>query len=124
MTATHTSREAAGARRAAIYAHESVDAVGDAHNVAGQQAVAEPYAERHHLTVAAVFTGNDISAKNPGWRPGYEAMMEAAARAQFEVIIVTHTSRLWRNRRERAGGTRSSAPPASRCWPSRTPRWT
>src|SRR5438067_363397 len=91
-------------RRAALYARESVDAAGDAHNVADQLADAAPHAKRHHLDVVATFTDNDISAKNLDWRPGYEAMIEAAERGEFDAIIVFHTSRLWRNRRERADG--------------------
>jgi DNA invertase Pin-like site-specific DNA recombinase len=50
------------------------------------------------------FTDNDVSASNGDYRPGYAALMDAAARGELDVIIVWQLSRLWRNRRERAGG--------------------
>src|SRR5262245_26682088 len=79
----------------------------------------KPHAQRRGLAITATFSDNDISATYGTPRPGYTAMMEAAARGEFDVILVFHTSRLWRNRKERAEGSRSFGKPVSR---SRRPR--
>jgi site-specific DNA recombinase len=53
---------------------------------------------------AVEFIDNDISATKGKRRPGYIALMAAADRGELDRIVVWHTSRLWRNRRERAEG--------------------
>ncbi|WP_433079440.1 recombinase family protein [Dactylosporangium sp. CA-052675] len=50
------------------------------------------------------FVDNDISATSGRLRPGYAALMAAVRAGEVERIVVFHTSRLWRNRRERADG--------------------
>lgn len=47
---------------------------------------------------------SDVSALNGTRRPGYEAVMAAAARGEIDVILVVQTSGFWRTRRERAEG--------------------
>lgn len=47
---------------------------------------------------------NDISALKDLLRPGYTRLMALAERRAIDVIVVWQTSRLWRNRRERADG--------------------
>jgi DNA invertase Pin-like site-specific DNA recombinase len=47
---------------------------------------------------------NDISALRGKHRPGYGAIMAAAQSGTITHIVVWQTSRLWRNRRERAEG--------------------
>jgi len=68
-------------------------------------------ARRYELAAAhgpgcapGTFADNDISATKGAPRPGYEALMAAAARREFTVIVVFQLSRLWRNRVERAQG--------------------
>jgi site-specific DNA recombinase len=56
------------------------------------------------IVITRVESDNDISASTGKHRPGYEALMAAAARGEIDVILVYQTSRLWRNRRERAEG--------------------
>jgi len=90
--------------RAAIYNRISHDAAGDEHGVHNQESGAEQLCDARGLTVAARFSDNDISASNGDHRPDYHAMMAAAARREFDAIVVFQTSRLWRNRRERADG--------------------
>ena len=47
---------------------------------------------------------NDISATKGARRPGYAALLEDVRTARVDRVVVFHTSRLWRNRRERAEG--------------------
>jgi site-specific DNA recombinase len=90
--------------RTAIYTRISKDQAGDEHGVENQLAVAEQLAASRGWEVASRLSDNDISATNGKHRPGYQKLMEAASRREFEAVIVFHTSRLWRNRRERADG--------------------
>ena len=91
-------------RRGARYARISEDQIGDGHGVTNQLADQEAHAQRRGIEITATYSDNDISATYGAPRPGYTAMMEAAARGEFDVILVFHTSRLWRNRKERAEG--------------------
>jgi site-specific DNA recombinase len=90
--------------RAAIYNRISHDAAGDEHGVTNQDNGAEQLCGSRGLSVVARFSDNDISASNGDYRPDYHAMMAAAARREFDAIVVFQTSRLWRSRRERADG--------------------
>jgi DNA invertase Pin-like site-specific DNA recombinase len=92
------------AKRAAIYRRISQDRAGDRRGVTNQDEVADDFATSRGWEVARKFCDNDISASNGKLRPDYQAMMAAASRREFDVIIVFHTSRLWRNRKERAEG--------------------
>ena len=93
-------------RNGARYARISEDQAGDEHGVTNQLDDEAAYAQRRDITVAEghTYVDNDISATYGKLRPRYQAMMEAAANGEFDVIIVFHTSRLWRNRKERAEG--------------------
>jgi site-specific DNA recombinase len=90
--------------RAAIYTRISQDKLGDEHGVTNQLAVAGQLAASRGWEVACQLSDNDISATNGKHRPGYQELMTAASRREFGAIIVYQTSRLWRNRRERAEG--------------------
>jgi DNA invertase Pin-like site-specific DNA recombinase len=98
---------------AARYHRISADKAGDEHGVANQQELtAKLLAERGYLPATAhgpgdepgVFTDNDISAYKGKERPAYEAMLAAAQRGEFNVIVVRHIDRLWANREELARG--------------------
>lgn len=93
-------------RRGARYGRISEDVLGDEHGVTNQLEAEAEYAHRTGIQISDLHTysDNDISATYGKHRPGYTALMEAAARGEFEVILVFHTSRLWRNRKERAEG--------------------
>ena len=86
------------------YQRISHDKAGDEHGVGNQLADQKRLAAARGIVITRVESDNDISASNGKHRPGYEALMAAAARREIDVIIVFQTSRLWRNRRERAEG--------------------
>ena len=90
--------------RAVIYLRISKDKAGDEHGVINQRGDAERLSASRGYQVGTVYCDNDISAFSGALRPGYEAMMAAAARGEFDVIVVFQTSRLWRTRSERAAG--------------------
>jgi site-specific DNA recombinase len=90
--------------RSARYARISLDKAGDEHGVANQLADQQRVADARGFVIVRTECDNDISALNGKHRPGYEAVMAAAARGEIDVILVFQTSRFWRNRRERAEG--------------------
>ena len=90
--------------RGAAYQRISHDKAGDEHGVANQLADQKRTADARGIVITRVECDNDISASNGKHRPGYEAIMAAAARREIDVILVFQTSRFWRNRRERAEG--------------------
>ena len=90
--------------RCARYARISFDKAGDEHGVANQLADQQRVADARGFAIVRTECDNDISALNGKHRPGYEAVMAAAARGEIDVILVFQTSRFWRNRRERAEG--------------------
>lgn len=94
------------ARHPARYARISDDQAGDEHGVKNQLAKQAARAASQGMTVTDehTYVDNDISATYGAPRPGYNAMMRAVARGEIGVILVVHTSRLWRNRKERAEG--------------------
>ncbi|WP_238006130.1 recombinase family protein [Dactylosporangium sp. AC04546] len=87
----------------AVYLRISEDRLGEGLGVERQREDARALAERRGWTVRE-FVDNDISATNGKLRPGYAALMAAVKSGEVERIVVFHTSRLWRNRRERADG--------------------
>lgn len=100
---------------AARYLRISDDKAGDEHGVQTQdEATGKLTAERGYVVTTAhgpgdqpgCFTDNDISAFKNKHRPGYEAMLEAAQRGEFSVIVVRHLDRLWANRDALARGIR------------------
>lgn len=66
--------------------------------VANQEAAARKVAEQYGLTVARVYTDNDVSASTNSRkaRPQFEAMLDAAERGEFGTIIAYSMSRLTR----------------------------
>jgi DNA invertase Pin-like site-specific DNA recombinase len=90
--------------RCARYARISFDKAGDEHGVANQLADQQRVADSSGFVIVRTEVDNDISALNGKHRPGYEAVMAAAARGEINVVLVFQTSRFWRNRRERAEG--------------------
>jgi site-specific DNA recombinase len=88
--------------RAAIYARISLDRTGEALGVERQIKDATKLVDGHGWTLAGTHVDNDISALSGKRRPGYESLMAAVRDGQVDVIVVYMTSRLWRNRKERA----------------------
>lgn len=90
--------------RDAVYARISEDDLGTERGVNRQLEDGRALSAARGGQVVMELHDNDVSALNGAHRPGYETVMAAAASRQIDRIIVFHTSRLWRNRRERADG--------------------
>ncbi|MEH1130859.1 recombinase family protein, partial [Micromonospora sp. CPCC 206061] len=86
--------------RDALYARISEDDLGTEKGVFRQLEDGRGLSAARGGEVVAEFSDNDVSALKGVHRPGYEALMAAVAAGQVDRIIVFHTSRLWRNRRE------------------------
>jgi site-specific DNA recombinase len=80
--------------KAAIYARYSTDKQSEA-SIADQVRVCERLAERHGFKIVATFQDAAMSGGTTR-RPGYQAMLAAARRREFQVIVAEDTSRLWR----------------------------
>lgn len=89
---------------AALYGRISDDRDGEEAGVKRQLADGRRLAEQRGATIVGEFSDNDISALTGKRRPGYEALMDAVRAGEVTHLIVWQTSRLWRNRRERAEG--------------------
>jgi DNA invertase Pin-like site-specific DNA recombinase len=89
--------------KAAIYLRISLDRLGEGLGVERQREDARALAVRRGWPFRE-FVDNDISATSGKHRPGYAALMAAVKAGEVDCIVVFHTSRLWRNRRERAEG--------------------
>ncbi|MEO1020678.1 MAG: recombinase family protein, partial [Pseudomonadota bacterium] len=87
-------------RRACIYARYSTDQQSEA-SVDDQFRVCERLAKQHDFIVKARFSDAAISG-GTSKRPGYQQMLGAARRREFDVIVAEDTSRLWRLLAEQA----------------------
>lgn len=85
-------------RRAAIYARISQDAEGAEVGVSNQIASTRALAQEHGLEVVATYQDNDTGASSLSKkaRPDFGALIAAAARGEFEVILAYSMSRLTR----------------------------
>jgi DNA invertase Pin-like site-specific DNA recombinase len=90
--------------RAGLYGRISDDRDGEESGVKRQLADGRDLVQRRGGTVVMEQSDNDISALSGKKRPGYDAIMTAAKAGHITHIVVWQTSRLWRNRRERAEG--------------------
>jgi site-specific DNA recombinase len=86
--------------KAASYARFSTAGQSGA-SIEDQHRVCARLAERHGLTVVERFSDAAISG-GTAERPGYQALLAAARRLEFDVIVAEDTSRLWRNLAEQA----------------------
>jgi site-specific DNA recombinase len=84
--------------RAALYGRFSTEKQRDA-SIEDQFRECERLAQANSLTVVARFSDAGISGGTAS-RPGYQAMLTAARRREFDVIVVEEIERLWRNRAE------------------------
>src|SRR5690606_39044801 len=89
-------------KRAATYRRISDDREGREIGVARQAEDLAALAKRLGVTIVADYEDNDISAstRSRRRRPGYEAMIAAAKRREFDVILAYSASRLTRRPRE------------------------
>lgn len=87
-------------RRACLYARYSTDKQSES-SVDDQFRLCERLAEQHGFIVAKRFSDAAISG-GTSKRPGYQEMLYAARRREFDVIVAEDTSRLWRLLAEQA----------------------
>src|SRR4051794_27163649 len=92
------------AMRDGLYARISEDDLGTEKGVFRQLEDGRAVSKARGGQIVVEFSDNDVSALTGTRRPGYEALMASVAAGQIDRIIVFHTSRLWRNRKERADG--------------------
>ncbi|MEV0152187.1 recombinase family protein [Micromonospora sp. NPDC050686] len=83
--------------RAAIYVRISRDREGGGLGVARQEQDCRELAARHGLTVAQVYSDNDLSAYSGKPRPSYRRMLDDIAAARIDAILAWHTDRLHRS---------------------------
>jgi len=86
--------------RAALYARFSTEKQSES-SIDDQFRECERIAQRHDLTVVACFNDAAISGGTTR-RPGYQSLLSAARRREFDVIVAEDTSRLWRNLAEQS----------------------
>ena len=86
--------------RAVIYSRFSTEKQRD-ESIEDQNRLCERLAEGHGFQVVAHFSDKAISA-GTAQRPGYQDLLRAARRHEFDVIVAEDTSRLWRNMAEQA----------------------
>lgn len=86
--------------KAAIYARYSTDKQSEA-SIPDQFRQCERIAERNGFTVTARFQDAAVSG-GTAQRTGYQQLLAAARRGEFQVIIAEDSSRLWRNLAEQA----------------------
>jgi site-specific DNA recombinase len=86
--------------KAALYARFSTEKQSEA-SIEDQFRVCERIAEQHGFSVIARFSDAAISG-GTAQRPGYQRLLAAARRHEFDVIVAEDTSRLWRNLAEQS----------------------
>jgi site-specific DNA recombinase len=86
--------------KAALYARYSTT-MQSAASIPDQFRTCEKLAERHGFEVSARFSDAAISGGTTS-RPGYQDMLSAARRHDFDIIIAEDSSRLWRNLAEQS----------------------
>lgn len=86
--------------KAATYARYSTENQSDA-SIEDQQRECARIALSQNLTVVATFADHGISGGTTE-RAGYQAMLAAARRGEFEVLVAEDISRIWRNMAEQA----------------------
>jgi site-specific DNA recombinase len=86
--------------RAAVYTRISNDPTGEKAGVARQLDECLALANRWELEVVQRYEDNDISAYNGACRPGFEQLVKAIRRGEFDVLVCWHTDRLYRSIRD------------------------
>lgn len=94
----------APALRVAIYARISEDPLSQEKGVQRQLEDCRALVESRGWHLVEEFVDNDVSATSGRARPRYEALLQAIDAGRVDRVATYMTSRLWRNRRERADG--------------------
>jgi len=82
--------------RAVIYLRQSKDAAGNELAVSRQREDCRKLADERGWIVTGEYVDNDRSASSGRIRPQYEAMLTAADRSEFDIIVCWHIDRLTR----------------------------
>lgn len=90
------------APRVVLYARISEDVTGDGLKVSDQLERCRKFAADQGWEVVAEITDNDISALKGDYREGYAEVLRLVRLGKIDHVVVWQTSRLLRNRRERA----------------------
>jgi site-specific DNA recombinase len=90
------------APRACLYARISEDTTGEARGVARQLEACRELATSRGWHIVAEVTDNDVSALRGAYRSGYEEVLRLVRDGHLDYVVCWQTSRLLRNRRERA----------------------
>ncbi len=93
----------------ALYQRISEDDLGLEKGIARQLEDGRALAAARGWIVVAELSDNDISALKGAYRPDYDRLLGMVRRREVQRVIVFHTSRLWRNRKERAEGIETFA---------------
>jgi site-specific DNA recombinase len=86
--------------KAAIYVRISEDQTGEGLGVQRQLEACLALADRLGWDVVVRYDDNDLSAFNGKTRPGFEAMLDAMKRREFDAVICWHTDRLYRSMKD------------------------
>jgi site-specific DNA recombinase len=87
--------------RTALYTRISQDSTGERAGVTRQLEDCEALADRLGWEVVAPrYDDNDLSAFSGKTRPGFEAMLDAMKRGEFDAIICWHPDRLYRSMKD------------------------
>jgi DNA invertase Pin-like site-specific DNA recombinase len=81
---------------AVIYTRQSLDRAGDGLAVARQAAECAKLCRERGWTVIETVTDNDVSASTGKTRPGFERVLDMAARREVQVVVCWHIDRLTR----------------------------
>lgn len=85
-------------KRAALYTRVSTsEQARDGYSLAAQEAVMREYCSRHDTAPIGLYTDEGISGKNITQRPGLQALLTAAARGDFDTVLIWKLSRLTRS---------------------------
>lgn len=88
-------------KRAAIYTRISLDRAGDSTSPARQEALCRQMAKDRGFDVVAVHSDRDLSAWRRGVkRPGWDALLEAVKRREFDVVMGYSLTRFGRRTRD------------------------
>ena len=90
------------APRVVTYSRISQDTAGEGKGVARQVEACRDLATSRGWKIAKEYSDNDISAFSGKHRPGYTELMADIAAGLVDVIVVYQSSRIWRDRVERA----------------------
>lgn len=86
--------------RTAIYTRISHDPTGQQLGVTRQLEDCRSLADQYGWHVVEVFDDNDLSAYSGRTRPGFEDMLDAMKRGEFDALICWHTDRLYRSMKD------------------------